>query len=407
MKNLHALVTSTMAILTCANVAYAHDTTPIRVATYNIAFDKVYLDGQKPSSGKGELKKALLTGEYPRAVGIANVIKAVNPDVLLLNEIDGNDDGVTVEAFIDTYLPDAGYQFVAPTCNTGVDSGFDYDNNGQTGDAGDAYGYGSYSGQYCMALLSKLPITSTQTFQKFLWKDLPNAHRPQNPDGTQWYDDAEWATFRLSSKTHADVTVDADGTPLHLLISHPTPPVFDGQEDRNGKRNFDEIRLFADYVSGKSAYLYDDNGNTSVKLAPNSAFVLLGDLNASMVEGDAFTDENGVKAMAQLFNLSNVQTGLREGETHLPTSKGGVENGKLDKDGKVITDEKAVSKYAAAHTAVWKMRVDYVLPSKNIEIVKTGVYWPKQGETGADWVKASDHRLVWVDVIVPHSEKEW
>lgn len=344
----------------CNSVAYAHDITSIRVATYNIAFDKVYLDGQKPSSGKGELKKALLTGEYPRAVAIANVIKAVNPDVLLLNEIDGNDDGATVKAFIDTYLPDAGYQFVAPTCNTGVDSGFDYDNNGQTGDAGDAYGYGSYAGQYCMALLSKLPITSTQTFKKFLWKDLPSAHRPQNPDGTQWYDDEEWATFRLSSKTHADVTVDVRGTPLHLLISHPTPPVFDGEEDRNGKRNFDEIRLFADYVSGKSAYLYDDNG---------------------------------VKAMAQLFNAPTVQNGLREGETHLPTSKDGVENGKLDKDGKVITDEAA-------------MRVDYVLPSKNIEIVKTGVYWPKQGETSADWVKASDHRLVWADVIVPHSEKE-
>ena len=29
----------------------------------------------------------------------------------------------------------------------------------------------------------------------------------------------------------------------------PTPPAFDGEEDRNGRRNHDEIRFWVDYVS--------------------------------------------------------------------------------------------------------------------------------------------------------------
>jgi len=33
------------------------------------------------------------------------------------------------------------------------------------------------------------------------------------------------------------------GQVIHILASHPTPPVFDGVEDRNGRRNHDEIRL--------------------------------------------------------------------------------------------------------------------------------------------------------------------
>ena len=39
------------------------------------------------------------------------------------------------------------------------------------------------------------------------------------------------------------------GKTFHLLASHPTPPVFDGDEDRNGKRNHDEVRLIADYIN--------------------------------------------------------------------------------------------------------------------------------------------------------------
>ena len=44
---------------------------------------------------------------------------------------------------------------------------------------------------------------------------------------------------------------------VHFLVSHPTPPVFDGPEDRNGPRNYDEIRFWADYSPRTGGYIYD------------------------------------------------------------------------------------------------------------------------------------------------------
>ena len=67
--------------------------------------------------------------------------------------------------------------------------------------------------------------------------------------------------LRLSSKSHWDVPIKVNNEIVHALVSHPTPPVFDGTEDRNGKRNSDEIRFWADYVSpGQGGYIYDDKG---------------------------------------------------------------------------------------------------------------------------------------------------
>ena len=80
---------------------------------------------------------------------------------------------------------------------------------------------------------------------------------------------------------------------VHLFLSHPTPPVFDGDEDRNGRRNFDEIKFWVNYISGDSL-LYDDKG---VKGGRNNkaSFIIAGDLNASS-SSDSFYDykRNGI-----------------------------------------------------------------------------------------------------------------
>jgi hypothetical protein len=31
----------------------------------------------------------------------------------------------------------------------------------------------------------------------------------------------------------------------------------------------------------------------------------------------------------------------------------------------------------------------------------SGVFWPRPGDTGADWLHATDHRMVWVDLAAP------
>ena len=46
-------------------------------------------------------------------------------------------------------------------------------------------------------------------------------------------------------------------------------------------------------------------------------------------------------------------------------------------------------------------RVDYVLPSVGLGVAASGVFWPAPGEAGADWLDASDHRMVWVDLQAP------
>ncbi|MGH8870819.1 MAG: hypothetical protein ACRDWS_02445 [Acidimicrobiia bacterium] len=52
------------------------------------------------------------------------------------------------------------------------------------------------------------------------------------------------------------------------------------------------------------------------------------------------------------------------------------------------------------------LRADYVLPSKQLRIVDGAVFWPAEGEpffelTGVFPFPSSDHRLVWIDVVVP------
>ena len=85
--------------------------------------------------------------------------------------------------------------------------------------------------------------------------------RASTPEPRDWYSREELRIFRLSSKSHWDVPIRIGGDTVHFLTSHPTPPVFDGPEDRNGRRNHDEIRLFADYITpGRAGYLYDDKG---------------------------------------------------------------------------------------------------------------------------------------------------
>ena len=52
------------------------------------------------------------------------------------------------------------------------------------------------------------------------------------------------------------------------------------------------------------------------------------------------------------------------------------------------------------------LRVDYVLPRRNMKIVDAGVFWPGDADplsrlTGPGFpTVSSDHRLVWIDVVV-------
>jgi 3-phytase/alkaline phosphatase D len=381
----------------------AADSSGIRVATYNASLYR---------NKSGQLARELAAGSSEQARKIAEVIQRVRPDVLLLNEFDYDPNGKAAELFRSKYIAigqngcepiDFPYHFTAPV-NTGRPSGRDLDQNGRPGGAGDAIGFGRHEGQYGMLVLSKYAIDRqrVRTFQKFLWRDMPSALLPINPDSnTPFYSDGDLAVLRLSSKSFWDIpamippqneTAGGGSRPftLNLLCSHPTPPVFDGREDRNGRRNHDEIRLIADYIDPtKSDYLVDDAGKKG-GLAADARFVILGDLNCDPHDGDGIRG-----AMDQLLRHPRVNVDFT------PASNGG------ELTVKQHADQHTGHRGNPAHvTADFTsggpgcLRIDYALPSRGLAIKGSGIFWPIPGEPGSEVITASDHRLVWIDILL-------
>jgi Endonuclease/Exonuclease/phosphatase family len=340
-------------------------------------------------------------GQNDQLIAAAEIIRKINPDVLVVNEIDhdidalnsGKDISLNAHRFNENYLNQRNnpllypYVYAAP-CNTGFLTGKDFDNNGKVATeadrgsrdhGGDCYGYGAYSGQYSMAILSRYPlqIENARTFQKFLWKDLPDNLIP-----TEWYSTEEVEIFRLSSKSHWDIPVKIGEKTIHLLISHPTPPVFDGEEDRNGRRNYDEIRMWVHYINNDSV-MVDDSG-TRGGLEGNESFIFAGDLNAAP-QGDKL--ETGQRSIDQLLKHPRINDC-----GNLLVSKGAL-NGR----------EPGPPKYMERRTSGWEgrgLRIDHLLPSKDLKPVSGGVYWPDSTidpEGAAMAKKASDHRMIWLD----------
>jgi hypothetical protein len=373
----------------------------VRFATFNASLNR---------SADGELIADLSTADDVQAQAVAEIIQWVRPDVLLINEFDFDETGLAAQLFQDNYLSVAQhgadpiefpYRFVAPS-NTGVPSGLDLNNDGVVGGPDDAFGFGFFPGQFGMAVYSRHPIVESdvRTFQDFLWKDMPGALLPDDPatpEPSDWYSAEELDVFRLSSKSHWDLPIEVGGRVVHLLASHPTPPVFDGQEDRNGRRNFDEIRFWADYVQpGRtSRYIYDDTGRHG-GLRPGESFVIAGDLNSDPLDGDSIPG-----AAQQVLDHPRVNT------TVTPASDGAVEQSALQGGAnEAHLGDPRFDTADFADTTPGNLRADYVLPGKSLRIRDAGVFWPTTddplfGLVGTFPFPSSDHRLVWVDVNVP------
>jgi len=366
----------------------------VRFQTFNASLNR---------NAPGELVEDLSTPDDPQAAAVAEIIQRTRPDVLLLNEFDFVEGGLAVDLFRDNYLEvghngaapiEYQYAFVAPS-NTGVPSGHDLDNDGTVGGGNDAFGFGLFEGQFGMAVLSRFPIDAEQarTFQQFRWADMPGAMLPDDPatpEPADWYSAEELEDVRLSSKSHWDLPIRIGRRTVHFLVSHPTPPVFDGPEDRNGTRNHDEIRFWADYVSGQD-YMYDDAGHRG-GLARGARFVIAGDQNSDPLDGDSVPG-----AAQQLIEHQRI-------EDPLPTSEGGPEA--ADRQGGANLTHLSDPAYDTADfadTSPGNLRADYVLPDRRLRVEGAEVFWPVPSDplsrlTGEFPFPSSDHRAVWVDL---------
>ncbi|MBV5275933.1 MAG: esterase-like activity of phytase family protein [Lamprocystis purpurea] len=367
-----------------------------RFATFNVSLNR---------GTQGQLAADLASGDNVQARAVAEIIQRTAPEVILLNEFDYDAAGTAVDAFREQYLQVSQngqspirypYVFFA-SANTGIPSGYDLNNDGTVGGPDDAFGFGAFPGQYGMVVLSQHPIllNGVRTFQTFRWQDMPGAllpDDPSTPEPDDWYSAAERAVLRLSSKSHWDLPIAIDGHLVHVLASHPTPPTFDGAEDRNGRRNADEIRFWADYVTPRrSGYIYDDEG-VKGGLERGAAFVIMGDLNADPQDGDSFPG-----AIAQLLGHQRVAAAVT------PVSLGGPDAAvRQGADNDTHTGDPAEDT-ADFSEPPGNLRVDYVLPSRPLSIQDAGVFWPTAddplfGLVGDYPFPSSDHRLVWADV---------
>ena len=370
--------------------AGADEPPAVRIATFNASLNR---------DTAGKLIEDLQSRDRLQIKRVAEIVQRVRPQVLLVNEFDYDEAGHAAELFQQNYL-DVGqngqqpieypHRFTAPV-NTGEPSGLDLDRDGQSDGPNDAFGFGRFPGQYGMVVFSMFPIDRQQvrTFQKFLWKEMPDANVPRSPEKNEaYYAPDVWNRLRLSSKSFWDVPVSIGQQTLHLLVSHPTPPVFDGPEDRNGRRNHDEIRLLADYIDpARSRYLVDDQGRAG-GLNDRSHFVIAGDLNADPYDGDSFAH-----AARQLTRHDRVHAGPP------PASNGAAERARRSPSVNA-SHEGDPAHDTADFGRAGNLRVDYVLPSRTLEVAESGVFWPASDEPGAELVRASDHRMVWIDLRV-------
>ncbi len=297
------------------------------------------------------------------------MLQAADADVLVLASFDYDLKGMALEQFAERI---GGYPHrLALRPNRGVPVDWDVDGNGRIERPVDAQGYGEFQGQGGLAILSRLPIdeAGVRDLSAFRWTDLPGHVAPAGTHPDQ----------RLSTTAHWDIPVETATGSLHLLVWHATPPVFDGPEDRNGRRNHDEAALWAAYLSGELGY------------DPPRNFVLAGVANLDPVDGDGRPD-----ALKRLIALASDPK---------PRSQGA--------ELKSVADAGANLRHRgdpALDTADWQdegrgpgnLRVDYVLPARHLNVVDTGVLWPlPESSLGRDVERASRHRLVWLDIRLP------
>lgn len=318
--------------------------------------------------------------------GLAALVAAVGPDVLALAGVDYDRGGAALAALA-AVLEQAGtpypHRFALPP-NAGLATGRDMDGDGRAGTPRDAQGYGRFAGAGGLALLSRLPIraAAARDFTALLWRDLPGADPPRRGDAP-FPDARSFALQRLSSTGHWDVPVATPRGPLHLLLFAATPPVFDGPEDRNGRRNRDEAALWLRYLDGQLG-----------PAPPEGPLAVIGNANLDPLDGEGRRD-----ALAALLSHPRLQDPA-------PRSAGGAEAARLQdgaNDGQRGDPARDTADWGDGPGGPGNLRVDYILPSRDLEVTGAGVFWPTRGDPlrpllAAGGSGVSRHRLVWVDV---------
>lgn len=331
----------------------------LRLASWNVDLER---------RGPGLLLRDLRRGGDAQIAALVQVLARVQPDILVLQGVDYDLDLLALGALRDRIATGGGPRYAhlfARAPNAGMATGLDMDGDGRRGGPRDAQGFGTFAGQGGMALLSRYPLDAAgaRDFSALLWRDLPGALLPQRA-GQPFPSEAAQAVQRLSSRGHWVVPVLLPTGPLQVMTFHATPPVFDGPEDLNGRRNHDEIRFWQLYLDG------------AFGPPPRARFVLMGHANL-----DAQVGEGRPEALRALLADPRLQDPR-------PLRPGG-----------------AAPQLETVHwppPGPGARRVSYILPAADLTVTGAGVHWPPEGTPeGDEAAMASRHRLVWVNLSLP------
>lgn len=321
----------------------------LRIATFNTELQR---------DGPGLLLRDIQR-DHHQVRAVVDVLVATKPDIVALQGIDWDHEQRALSELAGK-LSAAGLNYLhlfSSQPNSGMMTPSDLDGDERLGGAGDSQGWGRFTGQGGLAVLSKFPIVSDEfrDYSQLRWRDLPGASLPKR-DGSPFPSDQAQSIQRLSSTGHWIVPIDTPLGRLNLMTFHATPPVFDGPEDRNGLRNRDEIRFWSVLLNG------------GLGPAPTDRFVIAGDANLDPIRGEGHTD-----AIRDLLAHPLLQD---------PAPR--------DSNGSDTTVQ---------WKSVGERRVDYVLPSTDWKIEHAGIYWlDANGDVVPAAQTASRHRLVWVDL---------
>jgi hypothetical protein len=288
--------------------------------------------------------RGILRGNDPQIEAFKQLVIEAKPDVIALQGVDYDLRHATLEALIQDLAANGlvyPHSFANPP-NAGQTSSMDMNGNGRLGEADDAHGFGHFNGMGGMAVLSRFPIQheAVEDYTQMLWRDL-KGHLYPTQNGIVFGGPAVFDTHRLSSKGHWVVPIQtpAFGT-LRLMTFHATPPVFDGPEDRNGRRNHDEVAFWLDYLKRDQSLL---------------PFILAGTANTDPMRGDGRPE-----AITALLSHPKIQNPFDDS----PTAD-------------------------FAEPTPGDLRVDYLLPSAEWQVLDHGLI---------SMPLASRHSLLWIDI---------
>ena len=377
----------------------AADEATIRVATYNTSLFR---------DTDGQLVRDLEGGNNEQARKIAEVIQRVRPDILLVNEFDYDDAGRAAELFRTKYLAVGqngcepikfDHYFTGPV-NTGVPSGRDLNHNGKLGDPDDAIGFGRHEGQYGMLVLSKFPIDRehVRSFQKFLWRDMPEAdaarsiRRRTSRFTTTTISPSCGSRRKAFGTCRSKCRPAADGRAVHaapaVLASRrrpsstaPRTATAAAITTKSASSPITSIATKGELPGRRRGQARRPRRRRTVRDRRRSQ------LRSGRRRKHARHDGPAARAPArQRIVHAHERRRPAHGARSFP-----INSSNNHGDPAHVTSNFTQEGHGC-------LRIDYALPSRGLEVVKGGIFWPAPGEPGADAITATDHRSVWIDV---------